>query len=282
MAETARGFQGLQVVAFEHRLAEGMQQLIARHGGTPLMAPALQEVPLAENHQALAFAEQLFAGRVEVLICLTGVGTRTLTAVVSTRHPRERFRDALNRITVVARGPKPVAALTELGVTGFLAVPEPNTWQEILTLLDAKVPLRGQRVAVQEYGISNEEFLQGLRARGADVVRVPVYQWALPTDTRPLKQALHAIAEARVDVALFTNATQVEHLHRVAIEEGVADRLPAAMARMVIGSIGPIASEALRRYGYPVDLEPSHPKMGILVAEAAQRARQLLAQKRGG
>lgn len=274
------GFQGLRVAAFESRLAEAMQRLIQQHGGEPLLAPALREVPLEEHHEALAFADRLFAGQIDCLICLTGVGTRTLAAAISTRYPLERLREALNTITVIARGPKPVKALTELGVAGFLTVPEPNTWQEILALLDARHPIAGQRVAVQEYGASNEQFLEGLRARGAQVFRVLVYRWALPGDTRPLRQAARAIAEGTVDVALFTNTMHVEHLHQIAVDEGVAERLPGAMARMVVGSIGPIASEALRRYGYPVDLEPSHPKMGILVQETAAQAAAWLSRKR--
>ncbi|MBI4228054.1 MAG: uroporphyrinogen-III synthase [Candidatus Omnitrophica bacterium] len=259
-----------------------MRAMIVRHGGTPLIAPALREVPLAEHHEALAFADRLLAGEVDMLICLTGVGTRTLAAAIATRHPLERLREALHRITVVARGPKPIKALTELGVTRYLAVPEPNTWHELLATLDAQAPVRGQRVAVQEYGASNPELLEALRARGAEVLVVPVYRWALPDDPGPLRRAARAIADGRVEVALFTNATQVEHLHRIAVEEQVAEAMARARPRMVIGSIGPIASDALRRLGWPVDVEPSHPKMGILVQETAARAAGLLQHKGRG
>jgi len=277
---TAMGLHGLRVVAFESRLADAMRALITQHGGEPLVAPALREIALEENREALAFAERLFAGQVDVLICLTGVGTRTLAAAISTRYPREQLRDALSRITVVARGPKPVKALTELGVAGFLAVPEPNTWQEILALLDAQVPIRNRRVTVQEYGISNEPFLQALRERGAHVSRVPVYRWALPEDTRPLREALRAIVDGQVDVACFTNAAQVEHMQQVATEEQLAEPLQQAFQRIVVASVGPISSQALRRYGYPVDFEPSHPKMGVLVKETMAHAEALLHRKR--
>lgn len=273
------GFDGLRVVAFESRLAEAMRELITRHGGRPLVAPALREIPLEDNHEAFGFAERLFAGQVDLLICLTGVGTRTLAAAIATRHPPERLREALSRITIVARGPKPVKALTELGATGFLTVPEPNTWRELLETLDARAPVRGKRVMVQEYGVSNQELLDGLRERGAQVTQVPVYRWALPEDTRPLREALRATVDGQVDVALFTNAAQVEHLHQVAAQEQSADRLAAAFRRMVVASVGPISSEALRRVGWPVDFEPSHPKMGILVKEMAEQAANLHRQK---
>lgn len=270
----------MTVAAFESRLADAMRTMIARHGGTPLIAPALREVPLQQHHDALTFADRLFAKEVDLLICLTGVGLRTLAAAIATRHAPERFRDALKIIVIVARGPKPAAVLREMGITSFLTVPEPNTWHELLKTLDTHAPVAGKRVAVQEYGASNGDLLDALRARGADVLIVPVYRWALPDDLGPLRQAVHAIADGRVDVALFTNATQVEHLHQLAVKEQAADAVGQAMYRMVIGSIGPIASAALRHHAYPVDLEPSHPKMGILVQETAAQAPALIARKR--
>ena len=40
---------------------------------------------------------------------------------------------------------------------------------------------------------------------------------------------------------------------------------------MFVASVGPATSEALEEYGVRVDFEPSHPKMGVLVQEAAGR-----------
>jgi uroporphyrinogen-III synthase len=85
-----------------------------------------------------------------------------------------------------------------------------------------------------------------------------------------------------VDVALFTTATQVVHLFQVADGMGASESVRAALERVVIGSIGPTTSEELRGHGIDVDLEPSHPKMGILVREAAMKAPGLRAAKQAG
>jgi uroporphyrinogen-III synthase len=185
---------------------------------------------------------------------------------------------------VVARGPKPVAALAELGVAVSISVPEPNTWREVLSALDAQaasLSLKNGRVAVQEYGATNPELLAGLQERGAIVTRVPVYEWALPADTGPLRESVQAIVNGRIDLAFFTTSVQVQHLLRIASEMQAGEPLRRAFRRIVVGSIGPMTSEALRQNGLPVDFEPEHPKMGFLVAEAAQRARDLLERKRG-
>ena len=148
--------------------------------------------------------------------------------MVETIYPLEQFAEALRRINVVARGPKPVAALKELGVAVTVAVPEPNTWRDLLRALDEKVGTaaqKGKRVAVQEYGASNAELLAGLAERGAQVTRVPVYQWALPEDTGPLRAAVEAIARGEIDVALFTTSIQVAHLLRIAREMNLEQAL---------------------------------------------------------
>jgi uroporphyrinogen-III synthase len=280
------GFAGMRVLALESRRAAELSKLIATYGGESVVAPSMREVPLASNTEALAFAEKLFAGEFDVVIFLTGVGARALLAVVETAHKREDYVAALQRVKVVARGPKPVAALREIGITPALTVPEPNTWRELLHALDESansstgIRLRGARVAVQEYGVSNPELIVGLTERGARVSRVPVYQWALPEDLAPLRAAVRALADGKIDVVLFTTSVQVVHLFQVAEEMHLQDATLFGLQRAVVASIGPTTSEELSRRGITRDLEPSHPKMGFLVKEAAESAADLVQQKR--
>ncbi len=277
------GLGGLRVLSLESRRAAEMAKLILNYGGEAILAPSMREVPLESNTEALAFARSLAAGGFDIVIFLTGVGTRFLARVAATLYPVEQFAAALRQVAVVARGPKPVAALKELGVPVTLAVPEPNTWRDLLRALDERagaLPLAGRRIAVQEYGASNHELLQGLAARGAQVTRVPVYQWALPEDTGPLRDAIQAIAGGRIDVALFTTSVQVNHLLKMAADMGLEEGVRRAFSRILVGSIGPVTSEELRREGLEPGFEPAHPKMGFLVNEAAKRGRELLDEKR--
>jgi uroporphyrinogen-III synthase len=272
------GLAGLRVVSFESRRAAEMAELIRRHGGDPLSAPSMREVTLNEKRQALDYVARLGAGAVDIVILMTGVGLRTLARAVAGEWPQERLAAALRRATLVARGPKPVAALRELGLQPDITAPEPHTWREILATLDAQLAVAGKCVAVQEYGVTNAEFVDGLAARGAAVLRVPIYSWALPENLDPLRAAIRAICDGAADVALFTSATQVYHLFQVAGD--AAGRLRACFQRTLIGSIGPVCSETLREHGLEPDLEPVHPKMGHLVSDAARRGKQMLAVKR--
>jgi uroporphyrinogen-III synthase len=258
-------FEGRQILSLESRRAKEMAQLIRNQQGEPFVAPSMREVPLDRNEEAFHFAHRLFAGDFDMVVLLTGVGTRLLDKVLATRYPAGRFAEALRGLTVVARGPKPVAALREMNVTAAIVAPEPNTWHEVL----ASTAWRPERsIAVQEYGKSNPELIDGFRARGAEVSTVRVYQWDLPEDTGPLREAARRVAAGAFAAALFTTSIQVAHLFRMAAEEGLEEQVKNGLSKMMVASIGPTTTEALEEYGIRVDFEPSHPKMGVLVQEA--------------
>jgi uroporphyrinogen-III synthase len=270
-------FAGLRVLSFESRRATEIAELIRRQGGDPFVAPSMREAPIENNPEAFAFAERLFRGEFDMMILLTGVGTRALDKVLASRYPPQAFAEALRKITVVARGPKPLAVLREMQVPVTIAVPEPNTWRELLA---ATATRPERKIAIQEYGKSNPELLAGLRARGAEVTAVRVYQWDLPEDTAPLREAVRRIAEGQADVAMFTTSIQLTHLFRIAAETGSQEAVHNRLRRMVIASIGPTTTEALEEFDLQPDIVPSHPKMGFLVKETADQAAALLERKR--
>jgi len=278
----AGGFDGLRVLALESRRAPEIAKLIRASGGQPTVAPAMREIPLESNHEALDFAARLLAGEFDLAIFLTGVGIRRLTEIVETRYDRARFVEALRSIKVASRGPKPNAALRELDVPIAVTAPEPCTWHELVGALDTAFgpALRGMRAAVQEYGATNPELLAALAERGVACTRVPVYHWAHPLDLEPLRNAVRSIVAGEFDVLVFLTAVQVVHLVQVAEQMGAKDGLLKGIRETVVLSIGPSTTQELARVGISPDLEPSHPRMGILIHEGAGRARDLLKRKR--
>lgn len=274
------GFQGLSVLSFESRMAAEITRLIERYGGRPLVAPALREIPLHGNSAVLEFGRRLTAGQIDVLILLTGVGTTALFDLLTSCHSWPSIVDALKQTAIVARGAKPVAALKARALQPTVTVPEPNTWVDVVHALDAHRPVKGLCVAVQEYGAPNPDLLAALDQRGAVVFPVPIYKWALPEDLGPLCHAIDDVIAGKIQVALMTNAAQADHVMHVLEKNGTVEGFRAALKSMVVASIGPTTSERLRHHGWPVDFEPSHSKMGVLVKETAERAWLLLKQQR--
>jgi len=264
-------FAGVRVLSFESRRANEMAELIRINGGDPFVAPSLAEVPLEHNEQAFDFAARLYAGEFDMVVFLTGVGTRLLGKVLSTREPEERFHDALRQLAVVARGPKPSAVLREWKVPIAVSVPEPNTWRELLLAVES----RSERsVAVQEYGRPNPELLAGLKEQGRTVTSVPVYRWALPSDTAPLGHALEDLLASKFAAVLFTTGVQIDNFLEFAAQQNRREAAVETLRRTFVASIGPDCTEALRSNGIAPNFEPSHPKMGILVREASEKLPQ--------
>jgi uroporphyrinogen-III synthase len=282
MLET--NLQGLRVLALETRRSAEIAQLVADYGGEPVVVPAVREMRMESQEPALSFAANLMRGEYDLVIFLTDSGVRLLLDVVKSRYDLDEFLAALRKVKVASRGPKPSRALAEVGVQAALTAPEPYTWRELIHELEHRFgsALCKMRVAVQEYAASNLEFLLALAERSGSVTRLPLYEWALPEDVKPLRECVLGIAQKYVDIVLFTTAVQVIHLFQVAQEMGCVDAMLAGLRSLLILSIGPSTSEELRRHGLTPDFEPSHPRIQSLLREAVAQLPQLLERKHAG
>src|SRR5262249_57552011 len=128
----------------------------------------------------LELGERLARSEVGAVVLLTGVGTRALAALAGDAQPR--LLAALAHVPVVARGPKPLAALRELGVAGARSVPAPHTWREVLTVLDGVGLAPRALVAVQEYGVPPAELVRGIEARLLPALPIPLHPSPPPAD----------------------------------------------------------------------------------------------------
>ncbi|HLK66643.1 MAG TPA: uroporphyrinogen-III synthase [Bryobacteraceae bacterium] len=273
-----QGFGGLRVLSLESRRAEMMEQLIRRHGGDPFVAPSVKEVPFEQHDEVFHWVERLLAGCFDMFVVMTGAGLTFLRDIVAERYVLEQFAAALRKLTIVSRGPKPVAVLQEMGVRAEIVVPEPSTWHEIVPVIAAR---HERRIAIQEYGRANPDFLAALRASGAEVSPVSIYRWALPDDLGPLREAVRRIAEGECDVVLFTTSIQLTHLLEVAESMGRTAEVRRALEQdLAIASVGPVMDAALADCGFKPDIVPVHSKMPVLVRTAAETAASVLKRKR--
>ena len=272
-------FKGLNVASLESRRADDMARLISRHGGVPHVSPSMREVPIEPNRDAIDFAYRVITGQVHVVIFMTGVGFRYLLRAIEKHVDRQRFLDSLSDIVTVCRGPKPAAALREVGITTTHRAPEPNTWRELLRTIDSQVPIANQVIGLQEYGITNASLVAGLEARGATVEPIRVYGWEFPEDVQPLEANVRELAAGNRDLLLLTSAHQIVNMLRMAEKLDMVGQLRKGLRNTVIASIGPTTSQMLHECDLHVDMEPSHPKMGHLVNEAARRGSELATEK---
>jgi len=257
--------QGKKVAILESRLGRQLVDLVTSRGAVAFHAPALAELPDLDSGQIAELVRSLEALPAKLAVFQTGVGTRALFAATDTLGLTKNFLQLLEKTIVAVRGPKPTAALRARGVRIDRAAAEPFTTREVLASFE-NISLQGSRVIVQRHGAVNVDLDQALAARGAAVVEIPTYRWALPQDTAPLAALIGALERGEMHAVVLTNAEQVRNLFAVAERMGRGERLRAALNRTLVASIGPVASAALREAGVTVGLESSPPKLGALLS----------------
>ena len=254
-----------RVAILESRLGPQMVELVVKRGGLPLHAPALSEVADVDPADVERLVRDAQARPARLAIFQTGVGTRALFAATDALGLTPSLLDVLAAATVAVRGPKPTAALRARNVRIDVSARDPFTTHEVLEALQ-NTPIDGERVIVQRYGVTNVELEDALKARGAQVIEIPTYKWAVPEDTRPLIDLMDALARHEIDAVAFTNAAQVHNLFAVARPLGRDEALRADLNRTLIASVGPVASAALHHFAVDVDVEASPPKLGPLIS----------------
>jgi uroporphyrinogen-III synthase len=253
------------VAILETRTGAHLGELIARRGGTPLLAPALEEVPDVDGQAVALLIERWRTDPFKIVIFQTGVGTRALFQATDSAGSTSELLQHLKSATVVVRGPKPVGELNAREVRIDIRAATPFTTETVLEAVSG-IALSGARVLVQRYGAANQLLRQSLERRGARVEEIATYRWALPADTQPLDDLLAALARSQVDAVVFTSAVQIHNLYAVAEKSGRASELAGQLNRLIVASIGPVCSRALREHGITPSFEADPPKLGPLVA----------------
>jgi uroporphyrinogen-III synthase len=253
------------VAILETRTGAHLGELIARRGGIPMLAPALEEVPDVDPKAVAALLEQWRVNPFQVVIFQTGVGTRALFHATDSAGLTGELLQHLRASVVVVRGPKPVGELNAREVRIDIRAATPFTTETVLAAM-AEIPVRDAAVLVQRYGEANSRLREALEGRGAAVHEIATYRWALPADTGPLNALLDALAQSRVDAVVFTSAVQIHNLHTLAEQRGCAAQLAGRLNGLVVASIGPVCSRALRGHGITPSFEADPPKLGPLVA----------------
>ena len=261
-----------KVIAYlEARMVSEMGALITRHGGVPRAAPVLQEVYATDAPEVAALVDDLCAGKLDVVVLQTGVGTRALFEAAANRGVEQELFAALGRTTVVARSPKPAAVLRKNKVRIDLMPPEPFTSEDLVVAIQ-DMDLKQKEVAVQAYGGPNNLLTRTLNERGANVREVSLYTWGLPEDQSPVLQLVDKLVAGEIAAVAFTSQPQVGNLVTIAAHAGSEEVLRQALnsESVVVASVGPVCTRRLREEKIKVDVEPEHPHMGNLVIALAE------------
>jgi uroporphyrinogen-III synthase len=256
---------GRTVALLESRRATEGADLVRRYGGKPLSLPVLRETPLDNDTECRAALRQLCSSGTDALILLTGVGTRALFELATKYELEAKLRAACKKALVVVRGPKPTAVLRELKVRIDRTADSPNTSAEVLAAI-ADDPIK--RAAVQLYGSPDQLLMDGLNARGIEILELPVYRYGFPENLAPVLSFLQG--RDKPDVLAVTSANQVRNLFDIADMKGLADELRQRLEGVAIASVCPVSTKAIEEHGLSVAIQPENPTLGALIREIAR------------
>jgi uroporphyrinogen-III synthase len=263
--------EGRTVALAEGRQVEDLARMLEKEGATVLRYPLLAILDAPDPAPVLAWLHELCADRFQYLVLLTGEGLRRLLGFAERAGLRDAAVAALKRTRTITRGPKPVGALREVGLTPSLVAQAPTT-EGVIAALRSE-PLQGRTVGVQLYSASNPPLEQFLREAGATVQSVQPYVYAPDADTDRVADLINKLADGQVDVMVFTSSPQVDRLFEVAEKRTIKESLLTGLGRARVAAVGPVIAETLLGRGVRVDICP---EQGFVMKNLVQLIKRAL------
>jgi uroporphyrinogen-III synthase len=218
-------------------------------GASPILIPTIEIVPPAS-----------FCALDAALTCLGTYDWLVFTSAnaVEAFHRRAQFL----RLTQLPRhiaviGPATLRAANEIGLSVDLLPPQ----YIAESLAEALAPnASGKSYLLVRAAEARDTLPEALTAAGATVTIAEAYRNQTPTDSIPALQALFHSRENYPDAITFTSASTVRNLFALSEAAGVI--LPPDI---MLASIGPVTSEALRDLGREPTVEASAATIESLV-----------------
>ena len=247
------------------RRADELIAMLERKGASVLHGPAIRIVPLPDDTSLHASTLELVSSPVDVVVATTAIGFRGWFEAAEGWGLASRLHRALEGAVVLPRGPKAKGAVRAAGLVETWS-PSSESNAEVLQYL-LKMGVSGKRVAIQLHGEPLPDFVNTLRAAGADVVEIPVYRWEPPADMGPLHRLIDAVLAGQVDALTFTSAPAASSVLRTAGPRQ-GDLISALRRDVLVVGVGAITAGPLVAAGIPV-VQPARSRIGSMVRELA-------------
>jgi uroporphyrinogen-III synthase len=263
--------EGKTVALAEGRQLEELAQMLEREGATALRCPMLSIVDTSDEGPVLAWLHDLAAGRFDYVIMMTGEALRRLLGFAERAGFKQEVIESFSRTKTITRGPKPVRALKEIGLSPTVVAESPTT-QGVIAAVQAE-PIRGKTVGLTLYGAPNPALEEFITSSGGVVRSVMPYVYAPRADTDQVAGLIERMSNGSVDAILFTSSPQVDRLYEVAGEHKLIGQLQQGLGRTRVAAIGPVVAENLRARGAKVDICP---EQGFVMKNLVQQIKRVL------
>ena len=241
------------VTRSRHQAAE-LVELLEAAGAEAVEAPVLRVAPL-DDFEALDAAADAMASYDWVVFT-------TVNGVEGFLHRIfERGRDAraLAGPVLCAVGVGTSERLARFGIRVDV-VAEGQAVDSVVVAMGGHAAIAGKRVLLPVAAGSRDTLGDALVASGADVQHAPAFR-TLAAEDNPELDVYGQLLQRRLDVVTFTSAAAVRSFAALYGEEQTADLL----AHTTVATVGPAATEAVRRLGVSPAIVPAVPSIPALV-----------------
>ena len=269
----APSLAGYRVAVTSARRSDELCTLLRRHGATVASAAAISMVALPDDDELRCNTKALIASPPDILIATTGVGFRGWLAAADGWQLGGQLTAALSGARIVARGAKATGALHAAGLPEEWS-PKTESSREVVKYL-RQSGITGCRIALQLHGATEDwdpfpEFLDELRAGGAEVVPIRVYRWKPVPAGGEFDQLIKQLAQRQFDAVTFTSAPAVAATLMRAGDLGISEQLLNALRADVRAMcVGPVTAQPLARLSVPTS-SPQRMRLGALAKHIAE------------
>ncbi|MGY8747785.1 MAG: uroporphyrinogen decarboxylase [Pirellulales bacterium] len=223
------------------------------------------------------FANRILTADIDTVIFVTSVGVEAIIEQASRNVDQQRFLDCLADIHTVAGSKAAANALQQFQITPKISVNSSNSWRDILIAIDRSLPVINQTIALEE-SESIYSLISGLEARGASVVKVPLFadpssEWA-PVAIEFFEQ----LEAGEFHIILFPSPENAVRFCTLAKGYGRAKLTRHLLDNHLVLAIGRGTAEILSDRGFIVDYstETTDPAEGIqeIKAQISQITKQ--------
>jgi uroporphyrinogen III methyltransferase/synthase len=237
--------------------ASALGELLQAEGAVPIELPALELRPVAGDERLGQMVQQLQDRRYDWCLFTSINAVDFVFAYLDRTHLDAR---AFAGCRLAALGS---ATASALGGRGLRAEITAGEFTSAGLLESLPLDMGGARVLLPRAEGGSQELTPGLKARGASVDEVVLYESAPPS--QPDQDALQLLRDGRIEIATFASSSSLRNLATLLGDDMVALR------RCVIACIGPVTAATARELDLEVSVEPSTHTIPALVEALKER-----------
>ena len=278
MSDTTNAFEGLPIAVLADREIDAIRSAFAVHLATPSIIEFETNGEAPADDPNVDFAKRVLTADIDTIVFVTGVGVNHVITQASRTVDRQRFLDCLADANTIAGSRAAESALKSHGLEPNISIDSAMSWRDILMALDQRAPVVNQTVGLEEsaavYGLAS-----GLEARGAKVVRIPVYAQTLPKHTQPAIKFFEQIEAGDFHAVLFPSAESAVKFCFLAKHFGRARLTSHLLDNHIVVTVGAEPAEVLTDRGFVVDYSTQETKFDLAINELADQIEQIKKQK---